>query len=123
VTDKKPIMVSNDQHLLSKVVPAKSIQRHIDWKALGITEESIKAHRERKEIIQDGRGRWCPDHDASQEQQDRFYIHELCLPYNPPPDDRDVFSYYNDMACLSGTAGYLRIRDGYVWGQKVVWRS
>ena len=48
--------------------------------------------------------------------EDRYYVSDLCLPYNPMPDDRDTFVYFDNIRALSGRAGYIRIRDGYVYG-------
>jgi hypothetical protein len=119
--------LSDDGYLLQKVVPAKKIQRTIDWKPLGITKEYINeqcelAHGPFDEKFHFTDNRKIPNLD-SEEEMDRYYITDLCMPYNPIPDDRDEFVYYNDIGALCGDAGYLRIRDGYVWGRRIVWRS
>lgn len=119
--------LSRDQHLLQKVVHKDTIQRVVDWKALGITKEYIDeqcklAHGPFDKEFKFTDNRVVPDPD-NQEAQDKYWVTDLCFPYNPGPDYRDLFVYYNDIRALSGTAGYLRIRDGYVWGQRVVVRS
>lgn len=106
---------SEDGYLLQKVIPKDTITRTIDWRELGITKEYVneqaKLNKKDKPNLDD------------EKATDKYFITEMCLPYNPMPDDRDEFVYYNDIRALSGSAGYLRIRDGYVWGHKVVWRS
>jgi hypothetical protein len=115
--------VSEDGYLLSKVVPLSTVTRFIDWKELNLTDDYIKEQSKLKlGKLVDGKfidERIKPDW-SNQEEVDRFIIAEMCAPYNPPPDDRDVFLYYNDIQVLSGTAGYIRLRDGYVWGRKVI---
>ena len=97
------------------------------WKALGITKEYINEQSKLKLTWNDPKldfddKRVRPDID-DQEAMDRFYVTELCLPYNPPPDERDVFAYYNDLGPLCGSAGYIRIRDGFVYGTMAVIRA
>lgn len=117
------IHLSSDDFLLQKVLPAEKIKRHIDWTKLGITKESIQQSASEKYSGWDKNQRNIdkrikPSYE-SEEEQDKFYITELCHPYSPKPDDRDIFLFYWDIQCLSGTAGYIRIRDGYVWGRIV----
>lgn len=114
------IQISEDGYLLQKVIPASKVVRVIDWKSLGITSLTIQKSSSEKygpDLIHPKDVRKRP---TSQEDEDRFFVTELCHPYNPKPDDNDVFVYYDDIQFLSGTAGYLRIRDGYVQGHKVV---
>jgi hypothetical protein len=111
--------ISEDGHLLMKTVPKASIRRTIDWKSLGITEADIKKQSNLSKVERDGIVRKLEE----QSDIDRYYIIDMLLPYNPPPDDRDEFVWYNDIGVLSGTAGYLRIRDGYVYGKRVVMMS
>jgi hypothetical protein len=124
---EKGIQISEDGYLLQKVIPAAKVVRVIHWKALGITPLTIQKSISLKLSwddpnlgFQDGRPRPDPE---NMEEMDRFYVTELCHPYNPKPDDHDVFVYYNDIEMLSGTSGYIRIRDGYVQGRLVVTRS
>jgi len=125
---EKGVQISEDGYLLKKVVPADKITRIIDWRALGITPLTIQKSASLKydwnvdRSMNNVDNRERPDANDL-ESMDRFYITELCHPYNPKPDNKDVFVFYSDIAALSGTAGYIRLRDGYVWGQKVVWRS
>ena len=35
----------------------------------------------------------------------------------------DMVLYYSDMGVLSGSSGYILIRDGYVHRRRIVWRS
>ena len=119
------LYLSDDEYLLSKSVHKSSIKRIIDWKSLNITKETISEANKLKHSKLDEKARFIDARKLpkNEKDMDTFYIIELCLPYNPEPDDRDIFLYYNDIRALSGTAGYLRIRDGYVWGSKVVMRS
>jgi len=125
---EKGVQISEDGYLLSKVIPADKITRIIDWRALGITPLTIQKsaslqfdwNADRSMNNVDNRERPDPN---DLESMDRFYVTELCHPYNPKPDNKDVFVFYSDIAALSGTAGYIRLRDGYVWGQLAVWRS
>jgi hypothetical protein len=122
------IFLSRDNYLLQKVVHSSTIQRAIDWHDFGITKEYCRKQYNLANIYDnilarrpiDKRKQPEPD---NQDEMDKFYITELCHPYSPPPDENDIFVWYNDIVALSGTAGYLRIRDGYVYGQKIVWRS
>jgi hypothetical protein len=111
---------SDERYLLQQVVPVSKIQRVINWRELGITKEYIKEQsRLHVRVISTGK---LPDVN-NQVEMDRYFVVELCMPYNPLPDDRDTFVYYNDIGALCGDAGYIRLRDGYVQGRKVVWRS
>lgn len=119
--------LSEDGFLLQKSVHKQTLRRVIDIESLGLTEDYI---REQSKLSRSGfdtngkridkRIRPNPDNEL---EMDRHYISEMCGGYGRPPDDKDVFVYYNDIQCLSGTAGYMRIRDGYVYEQAVVWRS
>jgi hypothetical protein len=64
-----------------------------------------------------------PPKIEDQTAMDRHYVALMCMPYRPMPDDRDMFVWYSDIGVLSGSAGYLRIRDGYVYDRRVVIRS
>lgn len=121
------VRVSEDGFLLQKMIHKDTLHRDIDWVKLGITKEYIDSQSKLRLSWNDPKldfddKREKPDPD-DEEAMDRFYVTELCLPYNPPPDERDVFAYYNDIRALSGTAGYVRIRDGFVYGMKAVRRS
>lgn len=122
------VRTTEDGFLVQKMMHIDCIQRSIDWQKLGITKEYIDEQSklqyswDQKRTMNNIDSRKKPDID-NQEEMDRFYVTELCMPYNPPPDDKDVFVYYNDIRALSGTAGYIRFRDGYVYGTRVVWRS
>lgn len=119
--------LTDDGYLIQKVVPVSSIQRIIDWTSLNITKEYVKEQTNLKygkldKYLKFTDDRPRPDGDNIHEQ-DRFFITELCMPYNPLPDEKDVFVYYSTLVPLAGAAGYLRIRDGYVYGQRVVIRA
>ena len=128
VREHDEIFLSQDNYLLQKVVSSRTIQRLIDHKKFEITEEYCReqSNLERTQInVWDKKPidkRIKPDPN-DQDEMDKFYITEMCLPYNPPPDERDIFVWYNDIRALSGTSGYLRIRDGYVYAKKVIWIS
>lgn len=121
------IKVSDDGYALSKVIPKSAIKRIIDWKAIGVTRELIEQQLKLKLTWNDSKlsfddKRIKPDID-DQQAMDLFYVTELSMPYNPEPDEKDLFVYYNDIGPLSGSAGYIRFREGYVWGTKAVFRS
>ena len=126
IRERDELFLSRDDYLLQKVVHSSTIKRVIDWHNFGITREycreqfNLKYTNESLSKTKDNRKQPDPD---NQEVMDKYYITDLCLPYNPPPDERDIFVWYNDIRALSGTAGYLRIRDGYVYNQIAVWRS
>jgi hypothetical protein len=128
VRERDEIFLSRDDYLLQKIVHSSTIKRTIDWHNFGITREYCREQynlaNTRKNVCDikpiDKRERPNPD---NQDEMDKFYITELCHPYSPMPDENDIFVWYNDIGALSGSAGYLRIRDGYVYGQKIVWRS
>lgn len=112
------VKTSDDGHLLMQSVRKSCIERVIDWKTLGITKDYIReqfllGEVKRKEAL-------CNYEDHPSDDRDRYFVAEMCMPYNPPPDDRDMFVWYDDTGVLSGTAGYLRIRDGYVYSRRVV---
>lgn len=128
VREHDEIFLSQDNYLLQKVVSSQTIQRLIDHKKFNITRdyctEQLKLKYTHGKTIcdKDIDKRKQPDPN-DQDEMDKFYITEMCLSYNPPPDDRDIFVWYNDIRALSGTSGYLRIRDGYVYAKKVIWIS
>ncbi len=115
------MFISDDGFLLQKKVHKSTIKRVIDWKSLGINKEYIKEQCNLKYGPLDEKfnfkdSRVFPE---TQDEIDKFYVVELCMPYNPPPDDKDIFVYYDDMKgkiLSGGTTGYIRIRDGYVYG-------
>ena len=121
------IKISDDGYALSKVIPKTAIKRIIDWKALGVTKEYIDQQTKLKLFWNDNKlnfadNRIIPDID-DQTAMDSFFVTELSMPYNPEPDEKDMFVYYSDLGPLSGSAGYIRFREGYVWGTKEVFRS
>ena len=119
--------LSEDGYLLQKVVHKETLKRIIDVESLGLTEEYISEQAKLSRSGLDKNARFIdkrvrPNLD-NEFEMDRHYISEMCGGYSLLPDDRDVFVYYNDIQCLSGTAGYMRMRDGYVYDRIVVWRS
>jgi len=119
------VRVSDDGYLLAKSVPKDSIKRIIDHMSMNITKEDMnELVRQKYKFNNDTLGqddvRKHPD-PSDQDAMDRFYVMDLAIPYNPHPDERDIFVYYDDLGPLCGDAGYLRIRDGYVYGRKTVW--
>ena len=112
------IKINEDGYLLHKSYHKSKIIRVIDWKEMNITDKEIRDYSS-KSMDKNFKG---PNHD-DEAAMDRFHVIILSLPYNPPPDERDVFVYYNDIGVLCGRAGYMRIRDGYVYGEKVVMMS
>lgn len=122
------IFLSQDNYLLQKIVSTKTLQRLIEHKKFEISERYC---REQSNLMNTRINVWDkepidnrkkPDPN-NQDEMDKFYITEMCMPYNPSPDERDIFVWYNDIKALSGTSGYLRIRDGYVYSKKVIWVS
>jgi hypothetical protein len=101
------------------------IEREIDPQALGVDEKYIREQdrleREREKLEEKYRPkRKFPE---TQEERDRYYVADLCKPYNPAPDERDTFVFYSDIGALSGSSGYIRIRDGSVYGSRIYMRS
>jgi hypothetical protein len=117
---ERGLKLSDDGYLLQKVVPQSKITREIDWKALGITIQMVHDFDRTKKAQMDVLREAIIRGSVPQDDQDRYHISKMCSPYAPPPDDRDVFVWYDDIGNLSGTAGYLRIRDGYVFSRAVV---
>ena len=113
-TDEKGYLVQ------ATTVNIQDIGRMIDPQALGVDEkyilEQLALERERERI--DEKYRPKRQHPKTQDDLDREFIVELCKPYNPPPDDRDVFVFYDNSGGLSGGSGYIRIRDGYLYGAR-----
>lgn len=127
MSDDVRVKVDDEGYLLSRQFHKSAIKRVIDLVALGITPEYLK---EQKTLSQGGwsnekcdfiDNRVKPNIDSSQEEKDRYSISDMCM--WTPPDERDVFVYYDDIYALSGAAGYARIRDGYVYGVKIVARG
>jgi hypothetical protein len=120
------VKIDDKGYLLSRSIHKDTIKRIIDWKALNITKEEIdeasKLKNDYTDILKPVDKRKLPDF-SNEKSLDRFYVIDLSLPYNPPPDNRDQFVWYNDIIMLSGSAGYARIRDGYVYGTRIVMRS
>ena len=128
VRERDELFLSRDDFLLQKIVHSSTIKRVIDWSNFGITPEYC---REQHNLANTRTNVWDmtptdkrkqPEPD-NQDEMDKFYVTELCHPYGPRPGERDIFVWYNDIKALSGTAGYLRIRDGYVYNQIAVWVS
>lgn len=101
------------------------IEREIDPKALGVDEKYCwdQDQREREREKLEERYRPKRKFPETQEERDRYYVAKLCEGYNPPPDDRDTFVFYSDFGALSGSSGYIRIRDGSVYGTRIYMRS
>lgn len=111
------IQISEDGYILQKIVLKDTIKRIIDWKKFNITKEMIRDH------ISSTEKTTYPNIDTIDiNQMDLYHVMNMCSPYSMP-DDKDTFVYYNDIGVLSGTAGYIRIRDGYVYDRRIVWRS
>lgn len=124
---KQLVRVTEDGCLLIKSFPKTCIKRIIDHMSMNITKDDMNELVKQKfkfnnETLKQDDVRKRPDYN-DQAAMDRFYVMDLSVPYNPPPDDRDIFAYYDDLGPLCGSAGYLRIRDGYVYGTRSVERS
>lgn len=125
--DPKDVRVTEEGFLIQKMFHKDCIKRIIDWKSLGVSKEYIDEQSKLKLTWNDPKldfddKRIRPDYD-DQEAMDRFYVTELCLPYNPPPNDTDLFVWYDDLGPLCGSAGYIRFRDGFVYGTRVIVRA
>jgi hypothetical protein len=127
--DPRDVRVTEEGFLIQKMLHKDCIKRIIDWKRLGVSEEYIdeqsKLSYEFNDVTvirEDKRVR--PSYtDGGNDEMDRFYVADLCLPYNPPPDDTDLFVWYDDLGPLCGSAGYIRFRDGFVYGTRVIVRA
>lgn len=108
------IRVTDDGYLLAKSYNYKKITRIIDFESLGITEETVKKFN-KDEFTKQNK---FYDLQKNQKLRDYFYI-TIMLKYYKFPDELDIFVYYDDIGILSGSAGYLRIRDGYVYSKQV----
>ncbi|MDR3503054.1 MAG: hypothetical protein P4L79_10795 [Legionella sp.] len=121
------VRVSDDGCLLMKSVPKNTIKRVVDHMAMNITKEDMnelvrQKYKFNNETLGQDDVRKRPDYN-DRDACDRFYVMDLSVPYNPLPDERDIFVYYDDLGPLCGSAGYLRIRDGYVYGNRIVSRA
>ena len=99
--------LSQDNYLLSKEMHSSKITRIVDFKNIdfsvpGPTEEDIKKTFDEKMI-------------------EEFSIRKL-FEYDKVKEG-DMVLYYSDMGVLSGSSGYILIRDGYVHRRRIVWRS
>jgi hypothetical protein len=120
--------VTEDGFLIQKMMHKDCIKRIIDWKRLDISKEYINEQSKLSmvfdnETLKQHDKRVRPKDGTDQDAMDRFYVADLCLPYNPMPDDTDLFVWYNALAPLSGSAGYIRFRDGFVYGTRVIVRA
>ena len=109
-------------------MPASSIKRLIDWKQFELSKEYLQKQVRLKHSFDDSNmsqvDKRIKPELSDIESCDRYYVTELCLPYNPPPmEGLDLFVFYDDMQALSGSSGYLRIREGYVVGSAILYRS
>ena len=54
--------------------------------------------------------------------QDEYYFQDI-LKYDSFNDATDFYAWYNDIGCLSGSAGYIFFRGGFVHATRTIIRS
>lgn len=106
--DKKAgVALSDDMYLLQKSIRAATIKRivdldKIDWDAPFVEWKS-------------------GDEPPTLEQMEQYAVRKL-YKYDKREED-DVVVFYDDIGILSGSKGYVLIRDGYVHGTYITVRS
>jgi len=119
------LALSEDGYLLSKVFHSKCLKKEIDISKINF-EKRITREEFLKEIKHPDYVRSFEESQAGRQpkigsREESHYIHELYTYDRPKPND--IVCWYDDIGCLSGSAGYVLIRDGYVWNTKSIWRS
>lgn len=121
---------SPDGCLLQKSFSAKSLREEILFDQLDFTgiprtkyepvsgtdafEVSLLSHDDKVKLLESFKG--------DKKREWAFWVADMCGPYSPRRVG-DRFFWYNDIGALSGSAGIVQVRDGYVWGVRAVWRS
>lgn len=129
--DIRDVRVTEEGFLIQKMLHKDCIKRIIDWKRLDVSKEYITEQTKlssnyiwTNSMMKKEDKRVLPSYtDGGNDAMDRFYVADLCMPYNPPPDDMDLFVWYDDLGPLCGSAGYMRLRDGFVYGTRVIVRA
>ncbi len=137
--------VSKDGYLLQKVIHKDTIKEEIfvedlDFSFLPTRRNFSKdnptspdvsdfqgyadTYPEDRERTRNKRNKFWDDNKIHGDKNKEYawYITEIYHPYNRPKEG-DRFFWYNDIGCLSGTAGIILVRDGYISAQKAIVRS
>ena len=127
--DPRDVRVTEEGFLIQKSLHKDCIKRIIDWKRLDVSKEYIDEQSKLSSVFdlpllrgQDKRV-LPPYTDGGNDEMDRFYVADLCLPYNPPPAGTDMFVWYDSLGPLCGSAGYIRFRDGFVYEIRAIVRA
>lgn len=108
---KGNVALSEDGHLLMRMIHQSKIKRVID-----VSKIDMKKKITAKQMVR-----------ASQKGGDDNVISDT---YNVQqlykyvdPEENDVVVYYDDIGALSGSTGYILLREGYVYNSVLVSRS
>ena len=116
------LALSEDGYLLSKRFHSSCLKETIDISKIDfdrkryIKKEEYLAEIDRPDYERTGHGGRRPTGLA-----ETYHIQELYKYDTPKPTD--IVCWYDDIGILSGSAGYVLIRDGYVWNTNTIWRS
>lgn len=109
---KDEIIVSDDGCLLSKSIPAKTLKYEIDLSKIDFNNPVSKEDVANNYAFKTG---------GVTDKVENHFITDM-YKYNKVKDGDRVF-WYDNIGILSGSKGFVLIRDGYVWTTRAVWRS
>jgi len=111
------LALSEDGYLLQKVIHQSTLKKIIDTSYVNF-EKPISKEKMLKAADKESGERQPKEKSVVEE----YYIQQFYHAYNKPREG-DIICWYDDIRPLSGTAGYVLIRDGYVYSTVVLWRS
>lgn len=117
------LALSEDGYLLSKIMSKECLKTVVDTSNMKLDFEIPFSKNKRED-----RPPECDFSDSSFAGRrptgaaEEWYVQEL-YKYLTPKKEGDIVCWYDDIRILSGSAGYILLRDGYVISTSVVWRS
>lgn len=117
---KSGLALSEDRWLLMKTIPAKCLKEVVDISDVDFV--NIVHEKEVKDsvVTENVGGSSVPPAPGLFKTH---MIQKLYEYHGRTPKEGDIVCWYNDIGMLSGSAGYLLLRDGYVENQVAIWRS
>jgi hypothetical protein len=111
------LALSEDGYLLQKVFHSKTLKEVVD-----ISHIDLKKSISMEDVKNDNDNNWGRDRRPRKGSVTEAHCIQKLYVYREPREG-DIICWYDDIGALSGSAGFVLIRDGYVIGIHALWRS
>jgi hypothetical protein len=112
------LRLSEDGFLLAKSLHSGCLKEEIDISKIDFDR---KRYITKDEMLEENKTENYETRRPKNKVVETYHIQQLYKYDTPKPND--IVCWYDDIGVLSGSAGYILIRDGYVSNYYALWRS